>query len=137
MIQGITKESIRAQPEWMKKVTKKWKEVSTDVVARNIFFCATQYIYIYYCSVSKLCPTLWPYWLQHTTLLCPSLFPRVCSNSCPFSQQSHSLLSFSVFNLSQHQGLLQWIGSSNQETKVLEHRLQHQSFQWIFKVDFL
>ena len=34
-------------------------------------------------------------------------------------------------------GLVQWIGSSNQMPKVLEFQLQHQSFQWIFRVDFL
>ena len=40
-----------------------------------------------------------------------------------------------AFNLSQHQGLFQWVGSSHHVTKVLE--LQHQSFQWVFRVDFL
>ena len=42
-----------------------------------------------------------------------------------------------ALNLFQHQGLFQWVGSSHQVTKVLEFQLQHQSFQWIFKVDFL
>ena len=36
---------------------------------------------------------------------------------------------------SQHQGLLQWVGSLHQVAKGLE--LQYQSFQWIFRVDFL
>ena len=54
-------------------------------------------------------------------------------------QPSHPLSSPSppAFNLSQHQGLFQWVDSSHQVTKGLELRLQHQSFQWIFKVDFL
>ena len=30
--------------------------------------------------------SLWPRGLQHTRLPCPSLSPRVCSNSCPSSQ---------------------------------------------------
>ena len=34
-----------------------------------------------------------------------------------------------AFNLSQHQGLFQWAGSSNQVAKVLEFQLQHQPFQ--------
>ena len=38
-----------------------------------------------------------------------------------------------ALNLSQHQGLFQWVISSHHVTKVLE--LWHQSFQWIFKVD--
>ena len=40
-----------------------------------------------------------------------------------------------AFNLSQHQGLFQWVSSSHQVAKVLE--LQHQSFQWIFRLDLL
>ena len=54
-------------------------------------------------------------------------------------QPSHPLLSPSppAFNLSQHQGLLQWLSSSHQVAKVLEFQLQHQIFQWIFRTDFL
>ena len=40
-------------------------------------------------------------------------------------------------NPSQHQGLFQWVTSSHQVAKVLELQLQHQSFQWIFRTDFL
>ena len=42
-----------------------------------------------------------------------------------------------AFNLSQHQGLFQWVGSLHQVAKVLELQLQHLSFQWIFSTDFL
>ena len=54
-------------------------------------------------------------------------------------QPSRPLLSPSppASNLSQHQGLFQWVNSSHQVAKVLELQLQHQSFQWIFRVDFL
>ena len=54
-------------------------------------------------------------------------------------QPSHPLSSFSppAFNLSQHQGLFQWASSVYQVAKVLEFQLQHQSFQWIFRTDFL
>ena len=54
-------------------------------------------------------------------------------------QPSHPLSSLSppAFNLSQHQGLFQWVSSSHQVAKVLELQLQHQSFQWIFRTDFL
>ena len=54
-------------------------------------------------------------------------------------QPSHPLSSPSPppFNLSQHQGLFQWVSSSHQVAKVLEFQLQHQSFQWIFRTDFL
>ena len=54
-------------------------------------------------------------------------------------QSSHPLLSPypPTFNLSQHQGLSQWVSSLHQVAKVLEFQLQHQSFQWIFRTDFL
>ena len=40
----------------------------------------------------------------------------------------------SALNLSQHQGLFQWVSCSHQVIKILEY--QHQSFQWVFRVDF-
>ena len=42
-----------------------------------------------------------------------------------------------ALNLSQHQGLFQWASYLLQMAKVLEFQLQHQSFQWIFRTDFL
>ena len=45
--------------------------------------------------------------------------------------------SLTAFSFSQHQGLFQWISSLNQVDKILELQLQHQSFQWIFRTDFL
>ena len=55
------------------------------------------------------------------------------------SQPCHPLLSPSphALSLSQHQGLFQWVGSFHQMAKVLELQLWHQSFQWIFRIDFL
>ena len=52
-------------------------------------------------------------------------------------QPSHPLSSPCppVFNLSQHQGLFRWVSSSHQVAKVLEFQLQ--SFQWIFRTEFL
>ena len=42
-----------------------------------------------------------------------------------------------ALNFSQHQGLFQRVSSSNQVAKEVEFQLQHQSFQWIFRIDFL
>ena len=55
------------------------------------------------------------------------------------TQPSHPLSSPSPpsLNLSQHQGLFQWVNSSHQVAKVLQFQLQHQAFQWIFRTDFL
>ena len=59
-------------------------------------------------------------------------------------QPSHPLSSPSppALNLSQHQGLFQWVNSSNQVAKLLQFQLQHQSFQWtprtdLFRMDWL
>ena len=79
---------------------------------------------------------LWPHGLQHTRLPCPSLSPEFAQMHVHWVddaiQPSHPLSPFSppALNLSQHQDLFQWVGSSHQVAKVLE--LQHQSFQWIF-----
>ena len=53
-------------------------------------------------------------------------------------QSSHPLLPFSpfAFNLPQHQGLFQWVGSLHQVAKVLELQHQCHSFQWIFRLEF-
>ena len=58
---------------------------------------------------------------------------------CDAIEPSHPLLSPfpPAFNLSQHQGLLQWVCSSHQVAKILVFQLQHQSFQWILRTDLL
>ena len=87
--------------------------------------------------------SLWPRGLQHVRPPCSSPTPKAYSVSCPSSQWCHSTISSSVvpfspaFSLSQHQGLFKWVSSSHQVVKVLELQLQHQSFQWIFRTDFL
>ena len=94
-------------------------------------------------SHSVVSNSLWPHGLQHARLPCPSPTPGACSNSCPSSWWCHPTISSSVtpsppaLNLSQHQGLFQRVGSSHQVAKILELYLQHQLFQWIFRVDFL
>ena len=93
-------------------------------------------------SVSTLCPTLWPHGLQHTRLPCPSLSPRVCSNKRLLSQWCHQTISSTNTPFSscpqsfQHQGLFQMVHPLHQVAKVSELQLQHQYFQWIFRVDF-
>ena len=97
--------------------------------------------------------------LSSVTQSCPTLFdPMHCST--PGFPVHHQLLELTqthvhqvggaiqpshplsspyppTFNLSQHQGLFQWVSSSHQVAKVSEFQLQHQSFQWIFRTDFL
>ena len=54
-------------------------------------------------------------------------------------QPSYALSSPSppAFNFSQHQGLFKWVSSLHQVAKILEFHIHHQSFQWIFRTDFL
>ena len=41
-----------------------------------------------------------------------------------------------VLSLCQHQGLFKWVNSLHQVAKMLEFQLQHQYFQWTFRIDF-
>ena len=79
-----------------------------------------------------------PQGLQHAKLPCPSATPEACSNSCPLSRWCHSTISSSVVPFS---SCLQSFPASGSfpisQAKVLEFQLQHQSFQWIFRTDFL
>ena len=84
-----------------------------------------------------------PHGLWHTRLPCPYQLLEFTQTHVHWvsdaTQPSHPLSSPSppAFNLSQHQGLFKWVGSLHQVAKALEFQLQHQSFQWIFRTDFL
>ena len=85
------------------------------------------------CSAAKSCPTLWDP-MDYST---PD--SSVLHHLLGFAQihvhwvhdgiwPSHPLPASSpAFNLSQHQGLFQWVGSSHHAAKVSELQLQHQS----------
>ena len=47
-------------------------------------------------SVQVVSDSLWPHGLQHARLLCPSLSPRVCSDSCPLSLWCYLIISYSA-----------------------------------------
>ena len=98
---------------------------------------------VQFSSVAQLCPTLCdrndcstPGFLVHYQL--PELVQTQVHQVSDAIQPSHPLSSLypPAFNLSQHQGLFQWVSSSHQVAKVLELQLQHQSFQWIFRTDW-
>ena len=107
----------------------------------NWMSCMILDFLLYCCSVAKLCLTLcnpmdcsmpgFP--VHHQLLELPQTHVHRVGDAI---QPSHPLSSPSppAFNLSQHQGLFQWVSSSHEVAKVLE--LQHQSFQWIFRADF-
>ena len=68
-------------------------------------------------SLQVMSDSLRPHGLQYARLPCPSLSPRVCSNSCPLSWWCCLTILpsaapfFSSLNLSQHLGLFQWVRS--------------------------
>ena len=75
--------------------------------------------------------SLYPHGLLHTRLLCPPVFPRVCSNSCllswwcsPAISSSATCFCLQFFSLSQQQGLFQWVACLHQVVRVLELQLQ-------------
>ena len=95
------------------------------------------------CSVTQSCLT------PCNPMDCSAPSPRVHHQLPEFTQihvhwvsdaiqPSHSLSSPSplALKLSQHHGLFRGV-SLHQVAKVLDFQLQHQSFQWIFRVDFL
>ena len=91
-------------------------------------------------SLSHVRSSMRPWTAAHQA---PLSSTGVCSHSCPLSRwcclsiSPSAIPSPSAFSLSQHQGLFQWVGSSHQVATVLELQLQHQSFQWVLRVDFL
>ena len=68
-------------------------------VVRFRAHCMSEHECVCYCSVPKSCLTLRHGW-QHARLLCPSLSPWVCSNSCPLSRRCHPAISSSVIPFS-------------------------------------
>ena len=98
---------------------------------------------VQFSSVAQLCLTLWdcmdcsmPGLPIHCQL--PEFTQTLVRWVGDAIQPSHPLSSPSpTFNLYQPQGLSKWVSSSHQVAKVLDFQLQHQSFQWIFSIDFL
>ena len=100
--------------------------------------------FLQFSSVTQSCPTLChpmdcstPSFPVHHQLpeLVQTHVHRVSDNIHPSNPLSSP--SPPAFNLSQHQGLFQWVSSSHKVAMVLEFPLQHPSFQWIFRTDFL
>ena len=105
----------------------------------NICFSSVQFSH----SVVTQSDSLWPHGLQHAMLPCPSLSPAVCLNSHPLSWWCNLTIASSAtpfaFCLQSFpaSGSFQWVSSLHLAARVLEFQLQHQSFQWMFRVDLL
>jgi len=101
-----------------------------------LFLCQYHTVLIQFSSVAQSCPTLCkPMDCRTPGLPVHHQLPELTQTHVHWAsdaiQPSHPLPSPlpSTFNLSQHQGLFQWVSSSHQVAKVLEFQLQHQSFQ--------
>ena len=94
-------------------------------------------------SHSVMSNSLQPRGLQHARSPCPSSTPGVYSSSCPLSWWCHLTISFSVVPFSSclqsfpASGSFQMSQFLASVAEVLEFQLQHQSFQWVSRVDFL
>ena len=62
-----------------------WGELQEPAIANVLMF-----------SLSVMSNSLRPHGLQHSRLTCPSLSPRVCSNSCPWSGWCHPTIPSSI-----------------------------------------
>ena len=84
-----------------------------------------------------------PYGWQHARLPCPSLSLEFAQTHVHWVddaiQPSHPQgpASPPSLNLSQHKAVSQGVSFSHQAAKGLELHLQHQTFQLLFRVDFL
>ena len=95
------------------------------------------------CSIAESCSTLWLHGQQHTRPPCPPLSPGVCSSSCLWSWWRNLTISSSASHFSfclqsfpaSGSFPVSWLFTSGGQSGHLQ--LQHQSFQWIFRVDFL
>ena len=109
---------------------------------RFYVFFLFAFFFFQFCSVTHSCLTLWdpmdcsmpglPVHQQFPELTYVHWVSDAIQLSLPLSSPSPP-----AFNLSQHQGLFKWVSSLHQLAKVLEFDLQHQSFLWIVRTDFL
>ena len=121
-----------------------WFQIGKEVHQGCILSPCLFNLYAEFSSVTQSCLTLCDH-MNHSTPGLPihHQLPEFTQTHVHWVtdaiQPSHPLSSPSppALNLSQHQGLFQWVSSSHQVAKILEFQLQHQSFQWTPRTDLL
>ena len=107
-----------------------------------ILYTLYMILYIQF-SHSVMSNSLQPHELQHTRPPCSSPTSGVCPNPCPLSRWYHPAISTFVIRFCFCPQSFPALGSfqmsqlSTSGAKVLAFQLQHQSFQCIFRTDFL
>ena len=133
----------RAFPVWLRKVSMELRFIPRQRIKKQRHYLADKGSYSQSCgfpsssssSVTQSCPTLCDPMncstpglpVHHNSQSLPKLH---WVGDHPTIQPSHPLSSPSppALNLSQYQGLFEWVSSVHQVAKVLEFQLQHQSF---------
>ena len=126
------------------KETKYWLKQQRTKTFFLKFISIFQFSSVQFSSVAQSCPSLCDP-MSHSTPGLPvhHQLPEFTQTHAHWIsdaiQPSHPLLSppLPTFNLSQHQGLFQWVNPLPHVAKVLEFQLQHQSFQWTPRTDLL
>ena len=115
-----------------------WVVIAFSMIYGSVQFSSVQSLsrvrlfatpWIAACQASLSITNSWSL-LKHMSIksVMPSSHPAISSSVIPFSSCPQSL---------KHQGLFQWVNSSHEVAKVLKFQLQHQSFHWTPRTDFL
>ena len=88
---------------------------------------------------SVMSDSLWPHGLQHARLLCPSGSLLKLMSVESVMPSNHLILCHLLLLLPSIFPSIRVFSSQffTSDGQVLEYQLQHQSFQWIFRTDFL
>ena len=115
-----------------------WAACAIQQLPTSYLFYTWYCIFLLLFGHSVMSDSLWPYELQHAKLPCPSVSPRVSSNSCPLNQWCHPTISSSVVPISSclhsfpasSSFPMSWLFTSGSQS--IGASASHQSFQWIF-----
>ena len=124
-----------------------WQALIFRIFSLNFVLVLKSHILLFTVAVQSL-SCMWLFatpWMQQAKLPCAYAYCLLGLDQThghwvsDAIQPSHPLSPTSppALNLFQLQDLFQWVGSSHQVAKVLELHLQHQSFQWMSRVDLL
>ena len=133
----ITKFMVYLKFKLRSVLLKKYTSLLFITLLNVMFFMIVQFSSVQ--SLSRVTP--WTAARQASLSITNSRsLPRLMSIESMMPSNHLNPLSFPsppALNLPQRQGLFNWVNPSHQVAKVLLLQLQHQSFQWIFRTDFL